>query len=114
MSTNDNPDRQAMADRAMRAIAADPGSLDELRRRLESDDVVEHGMLEYDGPFLPGPPPWDQATTDRLNAQQHSGRVHPFTCGNRKDIEKTHADGEGVLVATRGGWVCPWCDYTQS
>lgn len=45
-----------------------------------------------------------------LNDWQASGRFHPFTCGKRDDHQS-----EGVLVATREGWVCeePGCDYTQ-
>lgn len=50
---------------------------------------------------------------DSLNRYQSDGRFHPFTCGNRKDIQKTHADGEGILVATEDGWICPYCDYKQ-
>lgn len=57
--------------------------------------------------------PWTPEQCDTLNAQQQAGEFHPYTCGNRKDIEKTHADGEGILVATPDGWVCPWCDYRQ-
>lgn len=57
--------------------------------------------------------PWDQETIDRLNARQRDDSMHPYTCGNRKDIAKTHADGEGVLVATKDGWICPYCDYRQ-
>jgi hypothetical protein len=26
---------------------------------------------------------------------------------------KFHLDGEGILVATKEGWVCPYCDYKQ-
>jgi hypothetical protein len=64
-------------------------------------------------PIYPGSLPWTQEVVDALNAQQKAREVHPFTCGNRKDIEKTHADKEGVLVATADGWTCPWCDYKQ-
>jgi hypothetical protein len=47
-----------------------------------------------------------------LNAFQKSGWMHPFTCGfNRTDAN--HLDGEGVLVATEAGWICPFCPYTQ-
>jgi hypothetical protein len=48
-----------------------------------------------------------------LNEYQHSGLMHPFTCGNRKNIQETHADGEGILVATNEGWICPFCNYKQ-
>lgn len=49
---------------------------------------------------------------EQLNIQQHSGRFHPYTCGfNRTDIN--HLDGEGILLATENGWVCPYCNYKQ-
>ncbi len=44
-----------------------------------------------------------------LNAYQHSGRFHPFTCANQHGPLGT----ETLLVATEAGWVCPACDYTQ-
>jgi len=38
-----------------------------------------------------------------LNEYQKSPFFHPFTCAN----------GCGPLIATKGGWVCSKCDYTQ-
>jgi len=38
--------------------------------------------------------------------------MHPFTCATGET--KKDLDGEGVLVATPEGWVCPYCDYTQN
>jgi hypothetical protein len=49
---------------------------------------------------------------EKLNAYQKNPRVHPMTCGNNRTDEK-HLDGEGVLVATENGWICPYCDYRQ-
>lgn len=46
-----------------------------------------------------------------LNGYQEAGFMHPFTCGSGKRTE--HPDGEGRLVATVHGWVCPYCDYRQ-
>lgn len=68
---------------------------------------------EEDFPVYPGSTPWNDEVIARLNKQQQSRQFHPFTCGNRKDIQNTHADGEGVLVATKDGWACPYCDYKQ-
>jgi len=48
----------------------------------------------------------------RLNNYQHSGCFHPFTCGS--DDRINHPDGEGLLVATIYGWICPYCDYRQN
>lgn len=51
---------------------------------------------------------------DRLNRSQTKGEFHPFTCPNRSDGEHREFNGDkGALVATRRGWICPWCDYTQ-
>lgn len=41
-----------------------------------------------------------------INAQQHAGHVHPFTCGN--------ANCREVLVADKDGMRCPKCDYRQA
>jgi hypothetical protein len=54
--------------------------------------------------------PWSAEQVTALNAFQHHGRMHPFTCG------ATHASGQSpVLVATNSGWVCPdpQCVYRQ-
>lgn len=56
--------------------------------------------------------PFTQIQVDALNRWQTLGSVHPFTCGgNRMDAK--HLDGEGVLIATREGWICPFCTYRQ-
>lgn len=56
---------------------------------------------------------WTEDQVRSLNEFQKSGVFHPFTCGgNRTDAN--HLDGEGVLVATQEGWVCPYCDYRQT
>ena len=47
-----------------------------------------------------------------LNDYQKAGVFHPFTCGGNRCDEK-HLDGEGLLVATTEGWICPFCDYKQ-
>lgn len=49
-------------------------------------------------------PPWDDATVTALNAFQHAGRMHPFTC---------RYDSHHVLTATPSGWVCELDGYTQ-
>lgn len=51
---------------------------------------------------------------EQLNKTQVAGRIHPFTCPNRSDGEHRVFNSDlGALVATRRGWICPWCDYTQ-
>ena len=51
--------------------------------------------------------PWGQDLVDELNEQQRHRRFHPYTCG----VSSTH--GEGYLVATVNGWICPACSYAQ-
>lgn len=48
-----------------------------------------------------------------LNQFQRLDWIHPFTCGSGNRTDADHLDGEGVLVATEAGWICPYCDYTQ-
>lgn len=68
--------------------------------------------------------PWDDAQVESLNGYQRSGVGHPFTCGRCRDADTESAitrfgdlpepaRPERLLVATRNGWVCPTCDYTQ-
>lgn len=53
--------------------------------------------------------PWTQEQVDALNAYQHLGNFHPYTC------PYTHDWRSRRLLATVDGWVCvhPHCDYTQ-
>lgn len=57
--------------------------------------------------------PWTEAEVAALNASQRDNRRHPYTCGSGRRTDANHLDGEGVLVATVNGWMCPWCDYRQ-
>lgn len=43
---------------------------------------------------------------DRLNKYQQLGEFHPYTCGK----DSLHS----ALVATKAGWLCLDCNYTQS
>ena len=52
---------------------------------------------------------FDQSVEAR-NALQHSGKVHPYTCGND---ECRHVTNQYPLRATTTGWVCDHCGYTQ-
>ena len=49
--------------------------------------------------------PWDQGTVDALNAYQHGGGFHGYTCANHSNH---------LLKATPHGWICRLCDYTQN
>lgn len=57
--------------------------------------------------------PWTDEQVANLNAFQQAGTCHPFTCGSSRRTDADHLDGEGVLVATPQGWVCPYCNYRQ-
>lgn len=65
--------------------------------------------------------PWTDEQVAALNEFQRLRRFHPFTCGsgNRSDAAHLAARDHlglrdnGALVATREGWICPACDYTQ-
>lgn len=63
--------------------------------------------------------PWTDEQVANLNSFQESGQFHPFTCGgDRGDAAHTayaaeHGGDKGQLVATKEGWVCPVCGYTQ-
>lgn len=50
--------------------------------------------------------PFNDDQVNSLNEYQADGFMHPFTCGNNSN--------HGVLVATRIGWYCTDCDYTQN
>lgn len=42
-------------------------------------------------------------------------RMHPFTCPHRGDGKHHEVGGDlGILVPTRRGWICLWCDYRQT
>jgi hypothetical protein len=56
-------------------------------------------------------PPWSVEQVATLNTFQVGGFMHPFMCGRKAD----HPNDQGLLLATRAGWVCPVheCEYTQ-
>lgn len=60
--------------------------------------------------------PWTMEQVAALNRYQTGEgwpwRMHPFTCGQREGHPVVGGDA-GILVATRLGWLCPYCTYTQ-
>lgn len=59
-----------------------------------------------------------QETIDKLNSQQNSGKYHPYTCDRKcteceVNIVPRDYSKDGVLIATKDGWVCPCGNYTQ-
>lgn len=57
--------------------------------------------------------PWPDGLVAALNDAQDTGLTHPYTCPDRDDGRHLWTSDLGVLVATRGGWVCPTCPYRQ-
>lgn len=55
--------------------------------------------------------PWSVDQVLKLNEFQDCPWVHPFTCINRDDGKH---EEDAVLVATLGGWICPYCKHTQN
>jgi hypothetical protein len=49
--------------------------------------------------------PWTREQVASLNAFQRSERYHPYTCPS--EAHSSH------LVASKQGWYCPMCAYTQ-
>lgn len=54
--------------------------------------------------------PWLKEQVDGLNRWQRAGYVHEFTCPNRSQPDH----GATPLLATTAGWICPFCNYTQT
>jgi hypothetical protein len=48
--------------------------------------------------------PWTDEQIDALERFQQTPGVHPYTCPQHSTRE---------LVATRRGWICRYCEYTQ-
>jgi hypothetical protein len=78
-------------------------------KRIKREPASVH--LPYSGRFCI--PPWSKDQVAALNRYQREGWMHPFTCGSGNRTDEHHLDGEGKLVATKDGWICPYCPYTQ-
>ena len=61
--------------------------------------------------------PFTASQVENLNKFQELGRFHPFTCcssGPEDKCERRNGTGEGILVATTEGWVCPCGNHKQN
>lgn len=62
-------------------------------------------------------PIWSNAIVRILEARQKNPNRHPFTCGGPDgaiECERRKGTGEGVLIPTPEGWVCPCGAYKQT
>lgn len=62
--------------------------------------------------------PWTDEEIKDLNDYQKHGLFHPYTCDRKApecEVNQTPRDfsKDGVLIATKEGWVCPCGKYTQ-
>ncbi len=53
--------------------------------------------------------PFTEEQVERLNKYQNERRFHPFTCCSYG----CKREDEGILIATKDGWVCPCGKYKQ-
>jgi len=59
--------------------------------------------------------PWESDQVKSLNDWQIHGDMPAFTCIKRDDGEHRHIGRDtGMLIATKNGWICPFCDYSQN
>ncbi len=55
--------------------------------------------------------PFEEKIVKALNEWQQMGLVHPYTCNTKEK----HSEGQdNKLIATKQGWGCPSCNYTQN
>jgi len=60
--------------------------------------------------------PWTEHEVYLLNKNQEDPNMHPYTCDRRgSKCEKAENDPnkDGVLIATKDGWICPCGEYKQ-
>jgi len=60
---------------------------------------------------------WSDEKINNLNKYQKSGMYHPYTCGGPLFAdgfcERRSQNGEGILIPTKDGFICPCGKYTQ-
>lgn len=74
---------------------------------LKRPSVSGGGENSEPHPFMCIVAPFSTEQVIALNRFQQYGFVHEFTCPT------LHEEGR-ALVATKRGWICPHCDYTQN
>ncbi len=59
---------------------------------------------------------WSPQRIARLEARQQNREMHPYTCmglGSDEKCERVRGVGEGVLIPTPDGFVCPCGEYRK-
>ena len=56
---------------------------------------------------------WTAEKVKLLLDAQADPRAHGYTCANQGDAAHLHQQ-HVLLVPTVRGWICPYCDYTQT
>jgi len=63
--------------------------------------------------------PFTDEKVKELNEYQSSRRMHPYTCDRKApecevNQEPRDRSKDGVLIATKEGWICPCGKYKQN
>lgn len=54
-----------------------------------------------------------QREIKKLNKKQKEGNYHPYTCMGSGGCVRAEQENDGLLIATKKGWVCPCGKYAQ-
>lgn len=60
--------------------------------------------------------PFSEEEVENLNNFQMNSNFHPFTCcsaGTKENCERRNGTGDGTLIASEDGWICPCGEYKQ-
>jgi hypothetical protein len=61
--------------------------------------------------------PFTEEQVEKLKKYQENGKFHPFTCcsqGSNEKCERKNGVGEGLLIPSTEGWVCPCGEIKQN
>lgn len=75
------------------------------------ENIKPHNMESNikDGKILA---PFTPEQVVALNKYQENGTFHPFTCGG-ENCNRSEREDDGVLLATKEGWICGCGKYKQ-
>jgi hypothetical protein len=103
-----------LVDRAIGQVKSRDLSDEEIEKlRRAAVELLAVLDVEYPGKPQRLVAPWTPEQVHALNDFQCNPMFHPFTCLNQGSAD--HYQGEhAVLVATKNGWICTYCGYTQN